>query len=164
MISKIITPFQLDRDSFASPQSWLNPVFRSLVALLVLILLFGGLGWFAGLNHSFSQVAIIMSILTVAAVRICWLAGFTVWAGLWSLTFGSALILVGTLTSSGLYGWAVAIALMSMGIFTLDLALSDSVKQLLKTGLSQMQVFWLLVIVCTSSVMMGWTLPIWFAA
>jgi hypothetical protein len=90
---------------------------------------YGGLGWTLWLDRHFSTIAIPMFILAIAAVRACILTGFPVWAGLLSLTFGFAWILTGASISSGLLGWAIVIALSWIGIFTLDMALDQSVRR-----------------------------------
>jgi hypothetical protein len=137
MVNKIATTLEQDHKLIESPQSSLSHLLNNVVWLTVLMLEYGGLGWSLWLDRSFLQVGVVMFILAVAAVRTCILTGFPVRAGLLSLTFGSRFILVGALMSSGLFDWAVAITLTWIGIFTLDLALSQSVENFLETRLSQ---------------------------
>jgi hypothetical protein len=101
-----------------------------------------------------------MFILAVAGVRACARAGFPVWAGLFSLTFGTVFILVGALLSSGVFGWAIAIAAIATGIFMLDLALLQSVEAMLAMGLRRTQMFWILALVCFTGAVLGWAVPV----
>jgi hypothetical protein len=129
MVNKIVTTFEQDHNRPESKEFYWKHFLYSLVWLTVLMLGYGGLGWTLWLDRHFSTIAIPMFILAIAAVRACILTGFPVWAGLLSLTFGFAWILTGASISSGLLGWAIAIALSWIGIFTLDMALDQSVRR-----------------------------------
>jgi hypothetical protein len=158
MISKISDSFQNNHRSAVSFSSSLRSQSSSFLDLSLLILIFGGLGWFTVTNHS--PINAILLMLVTAGVRGCWLTGFPAWAGLLSLTFSITWILVGALTDSGIYGWAVAIALGWMSIFLLDISLSHLISRLRQTGWRYSQIFWLLAIVCTLSTTVGGILPI----
>jgi hypothetical protein len=158
MISKISDSFQGDNRSTLSFSSSLRFQISGFLDLSLLILIFGGLGWFTVTNHS--PISAILLMIATAGVRGCWLAGFPVWAGLLSLTFSATWILVGALTDSGLYGWAVAIALSWMSVFLLDISLSHLIDRFHQTGWRYSQIFWLLAIVGILSTMVGGILPI----
>jgi len=158
MINKVFDPFQSNHRSAVSFSSSPRSQISSFLDLSLLILIFGGLGWFTVTNHY--PVSAILLMIATAGVRSCWLAGFPVWAGLLSLTFSASWILVGALTDSGIYGWAVAIALGWMSIFLLDISLSHLISRLRQTGWRYSQIFWLLAIVCTLSTTVGGILPI----
>lgn len=158
MISKISDSFPGDNRSTLSFSSSPRFPVSSFLDLSLLIPIFGGLGWFTVTNHS--PVSAILLMIATAGVRGCWLAGFPVWAGLLSLTFGSTWILVGALTDSGIYGWAVAIALGCMSVFLLDISLSHLINRFHQTGWRYSQIFWLLTIIYTLSAMIGGILSI----
>ncbi|RCJ22801.1 hypothetical protein A6770_29560 [Nostoc minutum NIES-26] len=160
MVNKIATTFEQDHQLPHSKQFYWWHFLISVVWLTVLMLGYSGLGWTLWLDGSFSQVGVVMLMLAIAAVRACILTGFYVWAGLLSLTFGSAWILAGASISSGFLGLAVAIALSWIGIFTLDVALDQSVENLLEIELSRTEVFLILVAVCGTGAIAGWILPI----
>ncbi|WP_445632519.1 hypothetical protein NSTC745_04061 [Nostoc sp. DSM 114161] len=160
MVNKIVTTFEQDYNRPESKEFYWKHFLYSLVWLTVLMLGYGGLGWTLWLDRHFSTIAIPMLILAIAAVRGCILTGFPVWAGLLSLTFGSAWILTGASISSGLLGWAIAIALSWIGIFTLDMALDQSVEHLLLIEFSRTEVFSILTAVCATGAIAGWILPI----
>jgi hypothetical protein len=157
MISKISDSFPGDNRSTLSFSSSPRFPVSSFLDLSLLILIFGGLGWFTVTHHSPASAILLM--IATAGVRGCWLTGFPVWAGLLSLTFGTTWILVGALTDSGIYGWAVAIALGWMSVFLLDISLSHQIDRFHQTGWHYSQIF-VLVIVCTLSATVGGILPI----
>ncbi|OKH27169.1 hypothetical protein NIES1031_10750 [Chroogloeocystis siderophila 5.2 s.c.1] len=158
MISKISDSLQGDNRSALSFSSSLRSQISGFLELSLLILIFGGLGWFTVTNHS--PISAILLMIATAGVRGCWLAGFPVWAGLLSLTFSATWILVGALTDSGIYGWAVAIALSWMNVFLLDISLSHLIDRFHQTGWRYSQIFWLLTIIYTLSAMIGGILSI----
>ncbi|PLZ96451.1 hypothetical protein CEN50_18630 [Fischerella thermalis CCMEE 5268] len=158
MISKVSDSFPGDNRSTLSFSSSLRSQISSFLDLSLLILIFGSLGWFTVTNHS--PISTILLMLATAGVRSCWLAGFPVWAGLLSLTFSASWILVGALTDSGIYGWAVAIALSCMSVFLLDISLSHLLDRFHQIGWRDSQIFGLLAIVCTFSATVGGILPI----
>ncbi|NEU82968.1 hypothetical protein [Nostoc sp. UIC 10630] len=160
MVNKIVTTFEQDHNRPESKEFYWKHFLYSLVWLTVLMLGYGGLGWTLWLDHHFSTIAIPMFILAIAAVRACILTGFPVWAGLLSLTFGFTWILTGASISSGLLGWAIAITLSWIGIFPLDMALDQSVENLLEIELSRTEVFLILTAVCATGAIAGWILPI----
>ncbi len=158
MISKISDSFQGDNRSTLSFSSSLRSQISGFLDLSLLVLIFGGLGWFTVIHHS--PISAILLMIATAGVRGCWLAGFPVWAGLLSLTFSAIWILVGALTDSGLYGWSVAIALGWMSVFLLDISLSHLIDRFHQTGWRYSQIFWLLTIIYTLSATVGGILPI----
>lgn len=160
MMNKITTTFQPDNNWLVPSRFSSRPLLHSLVGLVVLALLLSSLGWLSQSDLFFFQVGAALLILATAGVRFCWTVGFSVWAGLLSLTFGTVFILLIALTSSGMYVWAVAIALSWMGIFALDTALSQSIDNLREMELRYSQVFWILMLVCTISVVAGGTVPL----
>ena len=160
MVNKIVTTFEQDYNRPESKEFYWKYFLYSLIWLTVLMLEYGGLGWTLCLDCHFSTIAIPMFILAIAAVHTCLLTGFPVWAGLLSLTFGFAWILTGASISSGFFGWAIAIALSWIGIFTLDIALDQSVENLLEIEFSRTEIFLILLAVCTTGAIAGWILPI----
>ncbi|MBF2001159.1 MAG: hypothetical protein IGS38_10615 [Synechococcales cyanobacterium M58_A2018_015] len=161
MISKISDSLQTNSTnhrSIASSSSSLHSWLSEFLALGLLALIFGGLGWLALPQHS--PLGTVLLILATVGVRYCWLAGPEVWAGLLSLTFSTTWILAGALTESDIYGWVVAITLSGMGVFLLDVSLSHLINRLRQTGWRHLQIFWLLAIVCTLSATAGGILPI----
>lgn len=160
MVNKIVTTFEQDYNRPESKEFYRKHFLYSLVWLTVLMLGYGGLAWTLWLDRHFSTITIPMFILAIAAVRACILSGFPVWAGLLSLTFSSAWILTGASISSGFFGSAIAIALSWIGIFTLDVALDQSVENLLEIELSRTKVFLILTAVCATGAIAGWILPV----
>jgi len=150
---KMVSGFGSESDTLGVHRSPLN----SLLWLSILMLVYAGLSWsFWSYRSHLFEAGVVVFTLAVAGVHACAGAGFPVWAGLFSLTFGSLFIVVGTLISSGLFGWAVAIASIGTGIFLLDLALSQSVEILLAIGWGQTRKFWILTLVCFVGVALGW--------
>lgn len=158
MISKISDSLQTSHRSIASSSSSLQLWLSEFLALGLLALVFGGLGWLTLTQHS--PGGAVLLILGTAGVRYCWLAGFEVWTGLLSLTFSTTWILVGALIESGIYGWAVAIALSWMGVFLLDICLFHLINHLHQIGWRYSQIFWLLAIVGTLGATVGGILSI----
>ena len=107
-------------------QSLLNQVStkRSWFWLAAIAVICGSSGWMLAPYSSLWVLMGTISIaLAVALVRACYQAGFPVWGGLWSLTFGTVFITVETLTSIGAVGWASTILILGAGIFLLEIAL-----------------------------------------
>ena len=125
--------------------------------LAAIAVIWGSYGWMLAPYSSLLALMGTISIaLAVALVRACYQAGFPVWAGLWSLTFGTVFIAVGTLTSIGALGWASAILALGAGIFLLEIALRKIVAVMSLFDLEPTPISLILAIVAVESIMSGW--------
>ncbi len=126
--------------------------------LVAIAAISGIYGWMlAQYNSLFALLGTLAIAIAVAGVRACYQAGFPVWAGLWSLTFGTVSITVGALTSLGYVGWAVAIFALGAGIFLLETAIrkvADKLRSLFGLEASQISMIWSTVAV--GGIISGW--------
>ncbi|NWF59141.1 MAG: hypothetical protein HXY43_07485 [Fischerella sp.] len=127
--------------------------------LTLIVLIYGVIGW-SLFTDDLPRLAVAVAAVGIFALagtsRFSAQAGFDVWGGVLALTFGTVFILVGVLISSGAYAWAFAVACVWAFGFALDLALVRAVNVMDSVGFTPTQIFWILVMISSLSVALGW--------
>ncbi|MCX7593057.1 MAG: hypothetical protein N2235_04715 [Fischerella sp.] len=127
--------------------------------LTLIAFIYGIIGWSlftAELPRSAVAAAAVGIFALAATSRFSAQTGFDVWGGVLALTFGTVFILIGVLISSGAYAWAFTIACVWAFGFALDLALVRTVDVMDAVGFTPRQIFWILVMISSLSVTLGW--------
>ena len=125
--------------------------------LFIIAVIGSSYGWMLAQYNSLFALMVTLSItLAVAVVRASHRAGFPVWAGLWSLTFGTVFIAIGTLISIGAFGWAIAVFAWGAGIFLLELAIAKVLTAMNLFGFEPSQSSLILATVAAGGIISGW--------